>query len=397
MDFLFDRSALMLNQVDLKFQRFLHDEMDWSWRLNGIRGARGTGKTTMLLQKMKAEHGLSEEAIYLSLDEMYFAEHPLQEVIEKLQARGVQYFYIDEVHKYPNWARILKNVYDYFPHLRITFTGSSIIELNQLNVDLSRRAIIYDLPGLSFREFLAIQGIAQFAPYTLEEILEKHREIAGAVLQKVKPLKYFNEYLDHGYYPYFLESPSLYPVRLEEVLRLVIETDLGIIQNIDLRQSRKIFQLLQILAASVPFKPNISKLSERIGIERNTLLKYLHYLEKAQIVQSIIHPAKGISLLQKPDKLYLENTNIAYALSNAEPDRGNLRETFFLNQIKQKHEIHYPEKGDFLVDRQYIFEVGGRNKKANQIKALPDSYLAATDVEIGVGNQIPLWLFGFLY
>ena len=161
----------MLNQVDLKFQRFLHDEMDWSWRLNGIRGARGTGKTTMLLQRMKAEHGLSEEAIYLSLDEMYFAEHPLQEVIEKLQARGVRYFYIDEVHKYPNWARVLKNVYDYFPHLQIIFTGSSIIELNQLNVDLSRRAIIYDLPGLSFREFLAIQGIAQFAPYTLAEIL----------------------------------------------------------------------------------------------------------------------------------------------------------------------------------------------------------------------------------
>ena len=265
MDFLFDRSALMLNQVDLKFQRFLHDEMDWSWRLNGIRGARGTGKTTMLLQKMKAEHGLSEEAIYLSLDEMYFAEHPLQEVIEKLQARGVQYFYIDEVHKYPNWARILKNVYDYFPHLRITFTGSSIIELNQLNVDLSRRAIIYDLPGLSFREFLAIQGIAQFAPYTLEEILEKHRDIAGAVLREVKPLQYFDEYLHHGYYPYFLESQSLYSVRLEEVLRLVIETDLGIIQNIDLRQSRKIFQLLQILAASVPFTRNISKLSERIG------------------------------------------------------------------------------------------------------------------------------------
>lgn len=397
MDFLFDRSALLLNQVSLNYKRFLIEEIDWSWRLNGIRGARGAGKTTLLLQRMKMAHGLSEEAIYLSLDEMYFAEHPLQEVIEKLQARGVRYFYLDEVHKYPNWARILKNIYDHYPGLQVNFTGSSIIELNKLQVDLSRRAVVYDLPGLSFREFLSIRNIVHFPVFPLAEILKGHRELAGRVLQQMKPLKYLDEYLRIGYYPYFLESSSLFSVRLGEVLRLVVETDLGVIQNIDLRQTRKIYQLLQILSASVPFKPNISKLSERIGIERNTLLKYLHFLEKAQIVQSVLHPAKGISLLQKPDKLYLENTNIAYALSSDEPDKGNLRETFFLNQVKQKHEVHYPEKGDFLVDRQYVFEVGGRNKKSTQVKDLPESYLAAADIEIGVGNQIPLWLFGFLY
>lgn len=395
MDTLIRQSQEQVIATDLHFLRQLYYELPWEWRLVGIKGARGVGKTTLLLQKLKS---LSPEtALYINLDDLYFTTHTLRETVEQLRNRGYRYFFLDEVHKYPAWSRELKNLYDLYSDIFVVFTGSSIIELHRQDVDLSRRALLFELPGLSFREFLLLQNGISAGILDFEQVLENHIEIALDWQQSFKPLAFFSDYLQYGYYPYFLESKRVFPIRLKQVINLVLETDLTTAEGGNIQRPQKIRQLLQIVADSVPFKPNISKLAERIGIDRNTLIRYLHHLERARLLAQLFVEGKGISLLQKPEKIYLDNTNIAYALSKQQPDIGNLRETFFFNQVRQKKEVAYGKEGDFLVDGTWRFEVGGRNKKADQVKHLPDSYLAVDDISSGVGNQIPLWLFGFLY
>jgi len=297
--------------------------------LIGIKGARGTGKTTLLLQHIQQVHGSVGKAIYLSLDDIFFTENALWEVIISLRALVYQYFFLDEVHKYASWARELKNLYDRYPDINIVFTGSSIIELNKQDVDLSRKAVIYELQGLSFREYLSLAESQHFPTFTVHEILYRHSEIYPTHFKDVRPLSYFKDYLAKGYYPYFIESEKLYHQRLSQTIQLVIETDLNFIKGVHIRQTRKVAQLLYIVATSSPFKPNISKLAARIQIERNTLLHYLHYLEKAHLLSFLYSPKKGVSLLQKPDKIYLENTNLSYTLAYEQVHTGNLRETFF--------------------------------------------------------------------
>jgi len=397
MENLLSRSAQMVARTPLTFTRYLAEAIRWDWRLNGIRGARGTGKTTLLLQQIKTAHGPAGKAVYLSLDDMYFAENALFPLVEVLRARGITHFFLDEVHKYPNWAKEVKNLYDNFPDIFITFTGSSIIELNKLDVDLSRRALLYDLQGLSFREYLLLINAGTLPILSIGDLTENHTEVALNLSVDFHPLEHFQDYLESGYYPFFVENRDVFQQRLSQTVQLVVETDLGFIEGINIRQTRKILQLLYIIATSVPFKPNIAKLAERIGIERNTLLKYLHFLEKAAILKFLDAAGKGISLLQKPDKIYLENTNLMFALAPGNTDTGTLRETFFFNQTAQRYEVHLSAAGDFLVDSQFIFEVGGKNKKSTQIKDLPNAFLAADQIETGIGNQIPLWLFGLLY
>ena len=381
----------------MNFSRYLIQEIEWEWRLIGIRGERGTGKTTLLLQQIYRRHGETGEAIYLSLDHIFFTKTSLLEVVEILKGRGILYFYLDEVHKYPSWAREIKNIYDLYPDLYLIFTGSSIIEFNKLDVDLSRRAVIYDLPGLSFREFLHLQGVADINAFDLKELLVNHIPIARELFTHIKPLKYWNEYLRIGYYPYFMEGRNIYFRRLEQIIHLTIESDLSFIEGINVRQSRKILQLLFAIATSVPLQPNVSQLSRQIGIERNTLMRYLYYLEKTRLLNFLHSPKKGISVLRKPEKIFLGNTNVGYALASESMDIGNARETFFLNQVNTQFSVHYGEAGDFWVDNAFTFEVGGKNKNYTQIRNIPNSYIAADNIETGIGNKIPLWMFGFLY
>jgi hypothetical protein len=397
MEELLRKSNLQVQEQSLKWERFLSVKIDWSDRLIGIFGARGTGKTTLLLQHLKKSYGIGKDALYVSLDDIYFTSHSLMDVAETFRQRGGKAIYLDEVHKYPSWAREIKNLYDVYKDVKIIFTGSSVIDLLKQHVDLSRRAVLYKLPGLSYREFLQFTGIINLDPIPLKSIFSQHLEIASDLTSNFRPLQFFENYLKNGYYPFFEENIRTYPIRVEQMIRLILEVDLQFLGGFDPHNSRKIHQLLYILSGNVPFKPNISKLSDRIGIYRNTLTQYIHYLEKARLINSLSAAGKSISILQKPDKIYLENPNLYHILSD-HADKGSLREAFFFNQVRNAgHAVTVPKKGDFVVDEKYIFEVGGRNKNARQISGSENAYIAADEIETGAYNRIPLWLFGLLY
>ena len=394
---LFENSRDLVAQVDLSFLRPLANQIDWSWRLNGIIGARGTGKTTLLLQHLSTTHGINEEAVYISLDDVYFSGNKLIDFIKTFRLKGGKYLYIDEVHKYPGWAREIKNVHDLYKDIQITFTGSSIIDMLKQDVDLSRRAVIYELPGLSFREFLLISGIKQIEAISVSEIVKNHQQISTELTKDFRPLRFFEDYLTHGYYPFFLEGVKSFKRKLKQVINLVIETDLNFIEGYDPKNARKVHQLLYILASNVPFKPNISKLSDKIGIHRNTLVQYLNYLEKASIIHMVNPTGISISTLQKPEKVYLRNTNLACALAPDNINIGSMRETFFISQIQPKGMLSIPQNGDLSFEDRYIFEIGGKHKGKKQVSNLENTYIVSDEIERGIDNKIPLWLFGLLY
>jgi predicted AAA+ superfamily ATPase len=397
MDRLKQISENRLQRIQTDFTRFLTDEIDWEARMIGISGARGAGKTTLLLQYMKTRLPAHAEALYASLDDIYFAENPLIFLAEEFYKKGGEFLFLDEVHKYPDWSRELKNIYDNLPGLKIVFTSSSALDIYKGAFDLSRRALVYNLPGLSFREFIELKYRIRLQSYSLEQILSESKKIGSEILDKIKPLKFFEDYLRFGYYPFFIESEKNYYDKLANILNLVLESDLPTIFKIDYYSVMKIKKMLSVLSRIVPYKPNIEKLALQADTTRDTLLKFLFYLEKAGIVKWLSKDTFGINYLNKPDKLYLNNTNLMYALTNEKPDTGNLRETFFLNQLLVKHSVSYPEKGDFLVDGKYLFEVGGSSKNTKQIAGLENAFIAADDIEFPDGRKIPLWLFGFLY
>ncbi|MCK9410803.1 MAG: AAA family ATPase [Prolixibacteraceae bacterium] len=386
-----------LQRINTVFTRFLTDEIDWDDRMIGISGARGAGKTTLLLQYMKNRLSANAEALYASLDDIYFAENPLIYLAEEFYRKGGEYLFLDEVHKYPDWSRELKNIYDNLPGLKIVFTSSSALDIYKGAFDLSRRALVYNLPGLSFREFIELKYRIKQQSFSLEQILLESRKIVPEILDKIKPLKFFEDYLKYGYYPFFIESERNYYDRLTNILNLVLESDLPTIFKIDYYSVMKIKKMLGVLSRIVPYKPNIEKLALQADTTRDTLLKFLFYLEKAGVVKWLSKDTFGINYLNKPDKLYLNNTNLMYALSNEKPDKGNLRETFILNQLLVKNSVSYPEKGDFLINGKYLIEVGGPSKKSKQIASLENAFIAADDIEFPDGRKIPLWLFGFLY
>jgi hypothetical protein len=373
------------------------DTINWEARLIGIKGARGVGKTTLLLQYIKKNLPIDKATLYVSLDSIWFTENTLSALADQFVKQGGNYLFLDEVHKYPNWSQELKNIYDDYPELKIVFTASSLLEILNARADLSRRAVVYTMQGLSYREYINLNLGLELPKYTLSEILDQHVSIASEINKKIKPLQYFAAYLHHGYYPFFQEVPELYFYRIEEVLNLILEIELPLLRKVEVAYIAKLRQLLQIISQSVPFVPNVSKLSERIGVNRNTFVSYLYFLEEAHITRNLYKDAKGITQLQKPNKIYLENTNFQYALSPDQANIGNIRETFFLNQVSVQHKLEYIDESDFLVDNQFIFEVGGKSKNDKQIKNLKQSYLVLDDLEYGIGNKIPLWLFGFLY
>jgi uncharacterized protein len=392
------KSLFLVEDQSLNFIRSLAGKIDWKDRLIGILGARGTGKTTLLLQRIKQQNARGVAGVYLSLDDIYFTANRLSDTVEELLQRGITTFYLDEVHRYPDWAREIKNLYDYHKEVKIIFTGSCITDILRQNTDLSRRAIQYELPGLSYREYLQFTGVFDTPMIKWEDILSNHAEIATHLRSHFKPLQHFREYLQTGYYPFFAENLHTYSIRLQQVVQLTIESDLQFMEGFDSHHTRKIYQLFYILATNVPFKPNITKLAEKTDIHRNTLVRYLHYLEKARLINSLSATGKSISILQKPDKIFLENTNLHFALSTEKADKGSLRESFFLNQLRHAgHTVSLPPQGDFLVDGKDTVEVGGRDKSASQLHNVPHAWIAADDIEAGSFQKIPLWLFGMLY
>lgn len=386
-----------LETTPTSFIRDFMDEIDWRNRFVGIKGTRGVGKTTLLLQYAKLNLSSTEKSLYVSLDDFYFSRNRLYDLAAQFVREGGKVLLLDEVHRYAQWSQELKNMYDDFPELRVVFTGSSIIHISRSKADLSRRAVVYDMVGLSFREFLQLKIGFEHPKIQLEELLEKHSELALKVDKTLKPLQHFSDYLRYGYHPFFLENIETYSQKLAETVSLMLEADFPAVYGMTYATVDKIKTFLLVLAESAPFKPNIQKLSEQIGLSRNLLTEQLHNLEDAGLLNLLHRHAKGITRLQKPEKVFLANTNLAFALDNKTPDVGTLRETFFISQVRPKYTVEYAEEGDFWVNNEYIFEVGGRKKGFSQIQDLPNAYVVADDLDVGVEKKLPLWLFGFLY
>jgi predicted AAA+ superfamily ATPase len=401
MDTLIELSRQRIAAAPLDFIRSISKKIPWESRLIGIRGARGTGKTTLLLQRIKERYRDEPgRVLYTSLDNMWFSRHDLLELAAGFVKRGGTHLFLDEVHKYPEWPRVIKNLYDDYPELSIVFTGSSLLEILDSRADLSRRAVAYTMQGLSFREYLNLGAGIDFPSYTLEEILKNHEKLSAQICGKIKPFQYFSSYLESGYYPYFMEGLDTYHLRLEETVAMILELELPLLRHVQTAYVPKLKQLLSIISESAPFIPNVSKLGERIGINRQTLLSYLQYMEEARLTRNLYRQGRGIGMLRKPDKLFLENTNLMYLFKAGLTDIGNVRETFLVNQLGYEHDITFPETGDLLAGGKYLIEAGGKRKTRRQLARIPEIYdacIAADDIEYGHDNKIPLWLFGFLY
>ena len=385
-----------LRKLNVTFRRGLIDEIEWTEKLICIKGARGVGKTTLILQYIKEKFGYNNACLYVSLDDLAFEMCTIWDLADTFSKKGGKYLFLDEIHKYENWSQELKNIYDSIPDLHVVFTGSSILHIYNGSADLSRRAVQYVLEGLSFREFLEIETKQKFNKYSFNEIVNNHQTIANEVLDKLKPLAYFDEYLRQGYYPFYLQNKNTYSHKLLNTVNLVLEADIPFIKNVEPKYIHKLRKLLYMLAISVPYQPNISKLAQVIEVSRNTIMLYLEYLQDAKMIQLLMPIGKSYDLLSKPEKVYLHHPNLSFAIAPINVEVGNLRETFVLNQLRYANKVEASPYGDFLVNDIYTIEVGGNKKGFKQIADLENSYIAADNLEFGSGNKIPLWLFGFM-
>ncbi|MBN1339584.1 MAG: ATP-binding protein [Bacteroidales bacterium] len=394
---LLTNSDRLVELVPRAFHRYLYNEIDWNKRLTGIKGARGTGKTTLALQWLHRLGKPASEAAYFSLDDLYFLSHTLVETAQAFFQQGGKVLVLDEVHKYPRWAREVKILYDRFQDLQIVFTGSSIIDISRQEGDLSRRALMYELHGLSFREYLAMTGVHHLPPLTLNQLTKTPSGIRSLFPDQFRPLAHIKNYLKYGYYPFMLEDKPGYHQRLRQLVRLIVESDMAEIKGFDIRNARKLMQLLYIISQQVPFKPNLLKLSEKSGIHRNSISNYLHFLEEARLLRLLYPSGISIATLQKPEKIVMSNTNFMYAMSDREPSLGAVRETFVLSQLSVSHRVTQPKEGDFETEEQLVFEVGGPGKRIRQVSDKNMTYIIADDIEFSVSNIVPMWMIGFLY
>ena len=397
MDILLEQSERLISNINLNFKRYLFDTIQWDSRLIGIKGARGTGKTTLLLQWIKEQNLPTEKAAYFSLDDLYFLEHSLKETVTQFYKNGGSVLVLDEVHKYKNWSIEIKNIYDFFPELKIIFTGSSIIDISKQEGDLSRRALMYELPGLSYREYLSMLGIINLPVIGLEELLFNSAEIKKKIPPTFRPLEHFNNYLNYGYYPFGIVDSSSIHQRINQLIRTIVEVDMAELKDFDIRNAKKLLQLVYVIAQQVPFKPNISSLAIKTNIHRNSLNNYLYYLEQAKILSLLFPAGNSTAVLQKPEKIFLNNTTLLAALAEQKPNIGTVRETFFLSQLQTLHKVQLPKQGDFYVNNTYTFEVGGKGKGQKQLESLENAWVVKDDIEFPMLKTIPLWMFGLLY
>ena len=388
-------SNQILAQKTPEYKRFLFNRIDFNERLIGILGSRGVGKTTILLQYL---HEIFKErkTLYLIADHPLVIDLGLFNIADEFQKKGGEVLIIDEIHKIKNFETDLKLIYDSFFSLNVVFTGSNAVAIDNAKADLSRRAVIYRLPVLSFREFLELETNEKFEPIALQEVLKSHTVLATQILAKIKPFAYFEEYLKSGAYPFYTTSKSSYIQKLLSSSMQILETDLPMIYTIDHDKINSLKKMMVMLCQSEPYDINISKLCGAVELNQRTLYKYLGILQAAGLIRILGAKSSGISIISKPEKLYLDNTNL-FSIFCDTPKIGTLRETFFASSVSYEHNINYPKSGDFILDEKYTFEIGGKDKSFKQLKDTKDAYVVADDIEIGVDKKIPLWMFGFLY
>ncbi|MFW6307070.1 MAG: ATP-binding protein [Campylobacterales bacterium] len=388
-------SSQILSQKTPEYRRFLFDKIDFDERLIGVLGSRGVGKTTLLLQYLHTIYK-DKSTLYIMADHPLVVELGLFAIADEFQKKGGEVLIIDEIHKIKNFEIDLKLIFDSFFSLSVVFTGSSAVAIDNAKADLSRRAIIHRLPVLSFREFLEFETQKSFEPIPLDSILKNHTLLATDILSKTKPLAHFEKYLAKGAYPFYKTSKSSYIQKLLSASMQILETDLPMIYSIDHDKINSLKKMMIMLCQSEPYDINISKLCGAVGLNQRTLYKYIGILQASGLIRVLGAKSSGVSIISKPEKLYLDNTNL-FSIFCENPKKGTLRETFFASSVAYSHKINYPKSGDFILDEKYVFEIGGRDKNFKQLKGIKDSYVVADDIEIGVDDKIPLWLFGFMY
>lgn len=403
MDALFRKHDRLLANTSMDVVREQMGQIHWNAQIISIMGPKGVGKSTLLRQYIKKNYPIGDRrALYCSADSVDFSTRSLVELAEEFFINGGELLVVDEIHKYKagtsDWSKEVKEIYELFPKLKMIVSGSSLLKLKEGDADLSRRAIKYTMPGLSFREALRFYHGLEFPKWTLEDILSHPLDLWDMVASKCKPIAYFKEYLEKGYYPFLLEGEDDYFIRIEQVINYIIETELPQICKVDVANIRKVQALIKPIAEEVPFELNANKLAGSLEIGRDTVVEYLKYLGDAKVLNLLYSDKKKMGKLAKPDKVYMENPNILYALAPDKADIGTVRESFAVNSLSESHLVEYGKiQGDFKVDSRYTFEIGGRSKDFSQIAGVPDSYIFADDWDIPAGAKLPLWMLGFLY
>ena len=398
METLFKKHRILISQTSSEIVRDIMKSVNWEKQLVSIRGSRGVGKTTLMRQYIKQKYGVNAgEALYCLMDSMYFASHTLMEVAERFHLMGGKHLFLDEVHKYPTWSKELKESIDLWPDMKITFTGSSLLQILNADADLSRRVLSYDMAGLSFREYLRFYKNLELPVYTLQEVLEDADSICEEVCKVCHPQPLFEEYLRVGYYPFYDGDEQEYYSRIENVASFIIDQEMTQFCGVDPAYTRKLKAMMLFLANNVPYDVNIAKLASYLELNKNTVLSYLSSMQRAELLHLLYADNKSVTKMQKPDKIYVHNPNMLCALSS-NLNIGTLRECFVVNQLSVGHTVEYGKtQGDFLIDGKITVEVGGQDKSFDQIADIPNSYILADSMEFPVGKKLPLWVVGLLY
>jgi predicted AAA+ superfamily ATPase len=399
MESLFKKHDRLVTVTSTEIIRQWAKSINWDARLMAIRGPKGVGKTTMMLQYIKLNYKLLDrQVLYVSCEDKYFSNHSLLSLAEQFYLNGGRHLFLDEVHKYDDWSNEIKEIYDFYPTMRVVLSGSSLLSMTEGDADLARRCINHDIQGLSFREFLHFYKGIKMPVYPLEQVLENPAPLIEEMNKHGRPIALLKEYLKYGYYPYYLNNETDYHIAIQQVVNKIIDIELPRICGVDLNNTRKIKSLLTILCASVPFQVDITKLATQSGLKRDTIINYLSYLDKAKLIRLLYSDLKNIKRMQKPDKIYIDNTNLLNAWATTPIQIGTIRETFVANQLSVNHVVEFRKtNGDFLVDSKYTFEVGGDDKDFQQIANVADSFILADDMETAIGKKLPIWVVGFDY
>ncbi len=399
METLFALQRQLIQNGTTNFVRSIMDEIDWeNTRLIGIRGARGVGKTTLLLQHIKLYYGAgTKKVLYLNLDSAYFTRNDLMDTVQSFYTSGGECLLLDEVHKYPHWSQYVKNIYDLYPTLKIVFTGSSLLQILNAEADLSRRCVSYEMQGLSFAEYMRFYHKIYLPLCSLDDIVHNADDICEQVNAKCRPLEFFADYLRSGYYPFRKENPNQYTTRVENVVDMILAIELPQQRGVDVGNIRKLKSLLAVLATEAPMLVDVSKLSKMTELSRVSLTSYLQYLHDARLIRLLYSDSASVKRMQKPDKILMENPNLCYILTLGQANAGTVRESFFCNQAAHRHSVEYTKPADFIVDGNIVVEVGGSSKDGRQIAERGNAYLACDGIEYPYGRKLPLWLFGLLY